>query len=63
MFQGGIYAVNDFHQDSSGKSQGPVIARRIDFDSSSGSNYTPLNFLPPGAPMEQPQLTEEGWSG
>jgi hypothetical protein len=63
MFQGGVYAVKDFHQDSSAKSQGPVIARRIDFDSSSGANYTPLSFLPPGAPMETPQLIEEGWNG
>jgi Tfp pilus assembly protein PilX len=63
MFQGGVYAVNDFHQDSSGKSQGPVIARRIDFDSSSGSNWTPFTFLPPGAPMEPPKLVQEGWGG
>jgi Tfp pilus assembly protein PilX len=63
MFQGGIYAVNDFHQDSSASSQGPVIARRIDFDSSSQANWVPLTFLPPGAPMEPPKLVQEGWGG
>lgn len=63
MFQGGAYAVTDFHQDSSAKSQGPVVARRIDFDSSSGSNWTPFTFLPPGAPMEPPKLIQEGWGG
>ena len=49
-WQGGLYAVGDFVQTSSAISQGPVIARQIHYDSSTGSVAAPFDNLTPGAP-------------
>ena len=49
-WQGGLYAVGDFVQTSSAIAQGPVIARQIYYDSSTGSVSAPFDNLPPGAP-------------
>jgi hypothetical protein len=49
-WQGGLYAVGDFLQTSSAIAQGPVIARQIYYDSSTGTLSAPFDFLTPGAP-------------
>jgi hypothetical protein len=49
-WQGGLYAVGDFLQTSSAIAQGPVIARQIYYDSSTGSVAAPFDSLTPGAP-------------
>jgi Tfp pilus assembly protein PilX len=49
-WQGGLYAVGDFLQTSSAIAQGPVIARQIYYDSSTGTLSAPFANLTPGAP-------------
>ena len=49
-FQGSAYAVTDFQQTSSTRTQGPVIARRIDISSAATSIVPAYDILPPGAP-------------
>jgi Tfp pilus assembly protein PilX len=49
-WQGGLYAVGDFLQTSSAIAQGPVIARQLYYDSSTGTVSAPFDNLTPGAP-------------
>jgi Tfp pilus assembly protein PilX len=49
-WQGGLYAVGDFLQTSSAIAQGPVIARQLYYDSSTGTVSAPYHYLTPGAP-------------
>jgi Tfp pilus assembly protein PilX len=50
QWQGGLYAVGDYLQTSSVIAQGPVIARQIYYDSSTGTVSAPFDDLTPGAP-------------
>jgi len=50
QWQGALYAVGDYLQTSSAVAQGPVIARQIHYDSSTGTVSAPFTELPPGAP-------------
>jgi Tfp pilus assembly protein PilX len=50
QWQGAIYAVGDYLQTSSAVAQGPVIARQIAYDSSTGTVPAPFVTLTPGAP-------------
>ena len=50
QWQGAIYAVGDYLQTSSAVAQGPVIARQIYYDSSTGTVAAPFDELTPGAP-------------
>jgi Tfp pilus assembly protein PilX len=50
QWQGAIYAVGDYLQTSSAVAQGPVIARQIHYDSSTGTVAAPFDELTPGAP-------------
>jgi Tfp pilus assembly protein PilX len=49
-WQGGLYAVGDYLQTSSVIAQGPVIARQIYYNSSTGSVSAPFDTLTPGSP-------------
>jgi Tfp pilus assembly protein PilX len=48
--QAGFYAVGDYMQTSSAVAQGPVVARQLFYDSSTGSAWIPYDNLTPGAP-------------
>ncbi|MGZ8694423.1 MAG: hypothetical protein ACXWYS_03185 [Gaiellaceae bacterium] len=61
QFQGGIYAVGDYTQGSSVKAQGPKIADSMTISGSSQAAFSPYTYLPPGAPMELPIVTSNGW--
>jgi Tfp pilus assembly protein PilX len=50
QWQGAIYAVGDYLQTSSVVAQGPVVARQIYYDSSTGTVPAPFTNLTPGAP-------------
>jgi Tfp pilus assembly protein PilX len=50
QWQGAIYAVGDYLQTSSAVAQGPVLARQIYYDSSTGTVSAPFDNLTPGAP-------------
>jgi hypothetical protein len=50
QWQGGLYAVGDYLQTSSVIAQGPVIARQIYYNSSTGTVSAPFDDLTPGAP-------------
>jgi Tfp pilus assembly protein PilX len=50
QWQGATYAVGDYLQTSSAVAQGPVIARQIHYDSSTGTTAAPFDELTPGAP-------------
>jgi Tfp pilus assembly protein PilX len=50
QWQGAFYAVGDYLQTSSAVAQGPVIARQIYYDSSTGTVSAPFDNLTPGAP-------------
>jgi Tfp pilus assembly protein PilX len=50
QWQGAIEAVGDYLQTSSAVAQGPVIARQIYYDSSTGTTAAPFEELTPGAP-------------
>jgi Tfp pilus assembly protein PilX len=49
-WQGGLYAVGDYLQTSSVIAQGPVIAKQIYYDSSTGSVSVPFDDMTPGSP-------------
>jgi Tfp pilus assembly protein PilX len=49
-WQGGLYAVGDYQQTSSVLAQGPVIAKQIYYDSSTGSVSAPFDNMTPGSP-------------
>jgi Tfp pilus assembly protein PilX len=49
-WQGGLYAVGDYLQTSSVIAQGPVIARQIYYNSSTGSVSAPFDSMTPGSP-------------
>jgi Tfp pilus assembly protein PilX len=49
-WQGGLYAVGDYLQTSSVIAQGPIIAKQIYYDSSTGSVSVPFDDMTPGAP-------------
>jgi Tfp pilus assembly protein PilX len=62
-WQGGLYAVGDYLQTSSAITQGPVIARQIYYDSSTGSVSAPFDDLTPGAPGSSATSTVTPVSG
>jgi Tfp pilus assembly protein PilX len=49
-WQGGLYAVGDYLQTSSVIAQGPVIAKQIYYNSSTGSVSAPFDTMSPGSP-------------
>lgn len=49
-WQGAFYAVGDYLQTSSVIAQGPIIAKQIYYDSSTGSVSAPFDNMTPGAP-------------
>ena len=50
-FQGGVYAVNDIEQENSTLIEGPMIARRIEFENSAvAQKWPPIDFIADGAP-------------
>jgi hypothetical protein len=61
QFQGGIYAVGDYAQGSSVKAQGPKIAESMAISGSSQAAFAAYPYLPPGAPMDLPVVTTNGW--
>jgi hypothetical protein len=50
MFQGAIYAVNDYAEDNNSTVWGPIIARRVALANSSVNHYVPIGTLMPGMP-------------
>jgi Tfp pilus assembly protein PilX len=68
QWQGGLYAVGDYLQTSSVIAQGPVIARQIYYDSSTGTVSAPFDDLTPGAPSDSAGVAtfepvEGSWRG
>ena len=61
QFQGGIYAAGDYAQGSSVKAQGPKIAESMTISGSSQASFPAYSYLPPGAPMDLPVVTTNGW--
>lgn len=50
-FQGGVYAVNDFHAEQSAGVEGPVVARRLVFEQAGyADKWVPLSGLSMGTP-------------
>jgi hypothetical protein len=51
VFQGAIYAVNDYAEQNSASVWGPIIARQISLQNSSTNHYVPLGTLLTGMPQ------------
>jgi hypothetical protein len=51
VFQGAIYAVNDYTEQNSATVWGPIIARQISLQNSSTNHYVPLGTLLTGMPQ------------
>jgi hypothetical protein len=51
VFQGAIYAVNDYSEQNSANVWGPIIARQISLQNSSTNHYVPLGTLLSGMPQ------------
>jgi hypothetical protein len=51
VFQGAIYAVNDYSEQNSATVWGPIIARQINLQNSSMNHYVPLGTLLTGMPQ------------
>jgi Tfp pilus assembly protein PilX len=50
MFQGAVYAVNDYSEENSATVWGPIIARQVYLQNSASNHYVPLGTLLPGMP-------------
>jgi Tfp pilus assembly protein PilX len=50
IFQGALYAVNDYSEGNSATVWGPIIARQLYFQNSTENHYVPLGTLLPGMP-------------
>jgi Tfp pilus assembly protein PilX len=50
VFQGALYAVNDYSEGNSATVWGPIIARQLHFQNSVTNHYVPLGTLLPGMP-------------
>jgi Tfp pilus assembly protein PilX len=56
MFQGAMYAVNDYSEGNSSKVWGPIIARQLFFQNSVENHYVPLGTLLPGMPASYTEV-------
>lgn len=56
IFQGAIYAVNDYSEENSATVWGPVIARQLYFQNSTTNHYVPLGTLLPGMPSTMEEV-------
>jgi hypothetical protein len=61
QFQGGIYAAGNYAQGSSARVEGPKIGETLTISGSSQATIPAYTYLPPGAPMEKPVVTTNGW--
>ena len=61
QFQGGVYAAGNYTQSSSAQVQGPKIAESVTLSGSSQATFPAYAYLPPGAPMDKPVVTTNGW--
>jgi hypothetical protein len=61
QFQGGVYAAGNYTQGPSAQVQGPKIADTVTVSGSSPAALPAFTYLPPGAPMEKPVVTTNGW--
>ena len=50
VFQGALYAVNDYAESNSVSTWGPIIARQLYFQNSTFNHYVPMGTLLPGMP-------------
>jgi len=50
IFQGALYAVNDYAENNSVSTWGPIIARQLYFQNSTYNHYVPMGTLMPGMP-------------
>ena len=52
LFQGAVYAVNDYREANSSTVWGPIVARQVYFQNSTVNIYVPIGTLLPGMPAE-----------
>jgi hypothetical protein len=56
LFQGAVYAVNDYSEENSATVWGPIIARPVYLQNSASNHYVPLGTLLPGMPATYEQV-------
>lgn len=56
VFQGAMYAVNDYSEGNSATVWGPIIARQLFFQNSVENHYVPLGTLLPGMPASYEEV-------
>jgi hypothetical protein len=64
VFQGAVYAVNDYRSANFVRMWGPIIARQVFLTNSTENHYVPLGTLLPGMPQSTNEAititTEQG---